>query len=133
MANVSCSFSPSSYTADGSNTALTGSATITSTSSAAQLQTASHPLLTSIVWLLPGGIILSLRRRGLLKHTSRTALLVLLGLILPAVSGLTACGGGNNSSGGGGGSPPVTGAVTVLATGSANNVSQSISLSVTVQ
>ena len=133
MANVSCSFSPSSYTADGSNTALTGTVTVSSTSSSAQLQTASRPLLTSLVWLLPGGVIFSLRRRGLVKHFSRTAALMLLGLVLPAVSALTACAGGTNSSGGGGGSPPVTGAVTVLATGSTNNVSQSISLSVTVQ
>jgi hypothetical protein len=133
MANVSCSFSPSSYTADGSNTALTGTVTISSTSSSAQLQTASRPLLTSLVWLLPGGVIFSFRRRGLLKHTSHIAALMFLGIVLVAVWGLTACGGGNNSSGGGSGSPPVTGAVTVLATGSANNVSQSISLSVTVQ
>jgi hypothetical protein len=133
MANVSCSFSPGSYTADGSNTTLTGTVTISSTSSSAQLHTASRLPLTSLAWLLPGGVILSLRRRGLLKHTSRTTALMLLGLVLSAVSGLTACGGDNNSSGGGGGSPPVTGAVTVLATGSANNVSQSISLSVTVQ
>ncbi|MGC2299790.1 MAG: RICIN domain-containing protein [Acidobacteriaceae bacterium] len=133
MANVSCSFSPGSYTADGSNTTLTGTVTLSSTSSSAQLQSASRPRLLSLVWLLPGGVILSLRRRGLLKHTNRTVAFMLLGLALPAVSALTACGGGNKSGGGGGGSPPVTGAVTVLATGSANSVSQSITLSVTIQ
>ena len=133
MANASCSFNPNSYAADGSDTVLTGSVTISSTSSSAQLGTASRPLLTSMVWFLPGGMILSLRRRRRRRNIGRVAGLVLLGVTLAGVSGLTACGGGGSSSGGGGGSQPVTGSVTVVASGSANNVSQSVSVNVTIQ
>jgi hypothetical protein len=60
----------------------------------------------------------------------------LLVVLLAYATALTACGGGGNSGGGGGGgvdTQPVTGTVTIVATGSSNNVTQSVTVSLTVQ
>ena len=135
MANVSCSFSPATYTADGSDSALTGSVTISSTASSA---TADPPitgertaLLASMTLLLPGGSILLFRRR----RSGGIGAAVLLAVLCICGAGLTACGGGGSGSGGGGGggSQPVTGTVTIVATGSVNNVAQSFAVKLTVQ
>lgn len=137
MTNVSCTFNPASYTADGSNTVLTGTITISSTSSAAmaalQTKTSRSPLL-SIALLFPGGLAVLLyrcrRRKGGHVEPMPSAL-----LLFACTACLAACGGGGSGGNGGGGSggSPVTGVVTATASGSTGNVSQSITLNVTVQ
>ena len=133
MANVSCSFSPASYTADGSDTVLTGSVTISSTSSSAMIQLLppndrTAPL--AAILLLPGATILFWRR----KQSRGTSAIMFLFALLVSVASLTACGGGGGGStggNGGGDSQPVTGTVTVTAT--SGNLTQSVSVSLTVQ
>jgi arabinogalactan endo-1,4-beta-galactosidase len=136
MVNVACAFSPSSYTANGSDTVLTGSVTIASTSSAALAKppTGSERtiLSASIIGFLPCGVILLYWRRKVRVPGTGILLVVLLAY----ATALTACGGGGNSGGGGGGgvdTQPVTGTVTIVATGSSNNVTQSVTVSLTVQ
>jgi arabinogalactan endo-1,4-beta-galactosidase len=135
MADVSCSFSPATYTANGSNTALTGNVTISSTATA---ELATPPFregrgrfTAAMVWILPAGFLVVLARRrkaGLAGGMMLAALLVL-------ATGLTACsgGGGSGGGGGGGGSQPMTGTVTIKAAGSTGNVTQSINVTLTVQ
>jgi hypothetical protein len=137
LANVGCTFSPSSYTADGSNTALTGTVAIAATNSAMLARPgygASGTLLRA-AWILPAAWLLVLwprKRRG--GKCGRFLLLPVLTMF--CVAGVTACSGGGTGSGGGGGgggTTPVTGAVTVTAAGSTGNVTQTITVSVTVQ
>jgi arabinogalactan endo-1,4-beta-galactosidase len=135
MANVSCAFSPASYTANGSDAVLTGSVTISSTASTAMVAMPRGNHRTApftAILLLPAGTILLLRRR---KIPGASAMMLLVALLVCAAA-LTACGGGGGgggNGGGGGSSQPVTGTVTVTATGSSGNVTQSLALSVTVQ
>jgi arabinogalactan endo-1,4-beta-galactosidase len=135
MANISCSFSPASYTADGSDTVLTGSVTISSTSSSAMIQLPPRNDRTAplaAILLLPGAAILFWRR----KRSRGASTKMLLIALLVCVAGLTACGGGGGGStggNGGGNSQPVTGTVTVTATGSAGSVTQSLAVNLTVQ
>jgi len=137
MANVSCSFSPASYTADGSNTALTGSVTIASTSTAElvapQFGAGRGGFALAMVWWVPAGLLVVLAG-GRRKHG--LVLLVTMGALLAVAAGLTACSGGGGSGGGGGGGgggSQVTGTVTVVATGSTGSVTQSLNVTVTVQ
>ena len=138
LAGVSCSFAPSSYTLDGSDTVLTGTVAVAASSSAAAL----HPLsgrngsdvaMAAILWLQGGAtlLLLSFKRRRLMRNLRARQLLLLLAL-LGVSAGLVACGGGGNG-GGGGGSQPVTGTVTITAAGSTGSVSQSLQLTVTVE
>jgi arabinogalactan endo-1,4-beta-galactosidase len=130
MANVSCTFSPSRYTANGSDTVLTGTVTISSTASAKMElprgDQRTEPL--AAILLLPGAAILLWRRR----QCRGTMFLIAL---LACVATLTACGGGGSepTGGGQGSTQPVTGTVTVAANGSSNNVTQSLTLDLTVQ
>lgn len=131
LANVVCTFSPSSYASDGSNTALTGSVSIASSGTAMLARPAQGgSLLRTAAWFLPFGL-LALRpwkRRG-----GKNASLWLLALLLGWAVGLTACsGGGSGGGGGGGGTQPVTGTVTVTAAGSTGNVTQTLTVTVTV-
>ncbi len=128
LADVSCTFNPATYTADGSNTVLTGTVTISSTSAAAMLvpRPGVPVLLASIAWLLPFALIACWRRKWAI--TAATPVFM-LGLLLACAACLTACGGGGSS----GRTTPVTGTVTVLASGSSGDVSQSITLNVTIQ
>lgn len=136
LASLSCSFSPASYTFNGSSTALTGAVTITASSTTALL----HPLPghasgsaagMALCWL-PGAAILllaGLERKRLARHAVLRHLLLGL-LLLATAAGFTACGGGG--SGGGSGQQPVTGTVTITATGSTGSVTQTIQIAVTV-
>jgi arabinogalactan endo-1,4-beta-galactosidase len=136
LANVGCTFSPSSYTADGSNTALTGTVAIAAMTSAMLARPgygASGTLLRAAS-ILPAVLLLlwPLERRG--GKCGRFLLLPVLMLFCAA--GVTACSGGgtgSGGSGGGGGTTPVTGTVTVTAAGSTGNMTQTITVSVTVQ
>ena len=135
MANVSCSFAPSSYTADGLDMALTGSVAIISTSSALltgpSFSRSHTDLLASVIGFLPCSVVLFSRRR----RAGKFAAALLLSAFFACVVSLTACSGGgsNSGGGGGGGTQPITGTVTIVATGSSNNVTQSITINLTVQ
>jgi len=137
LAGVSCTFTPASYSLNGSNTVLTGTVAIAASSSAAAVyprfgQDDSHVVESVLSWLPGGAVILliAFERRRLMRNP-RTRQLFLLLMLLCAAAGLSACGGG----GGGGGTTtqPVTGTVTVTAAGSSGNVSQALQLTVTVQ
>lgn len=134
LANVGCTFSPSSYTADGSNTALTGSVSIASSGSAMLARPAlGGSLWRTAAWLLPIGLLTlgSWKRRG-----GKNASLWLLAVLLGCAVGLSACSGGSSggggSVGGGGLTQPVTGTVTVTAAGSTGNVTQTLTVTLTV-
>jgi arabinogalactan endo-1,4-beta-galactosidase len=139
LSGVTCSFSPASYTANGSNTALSGTMTV-SASSSAYVQ---PPFLydrgqslaaVALFCFFPAGsamLIGAIRRKPLTRNPG-SRLLVLLVLLAGAL-GLVACGGGSSNAGGTTQPQPVTGVVTVTATGSSGGVSQTINLSVTVQ
>lgn len=130
LASVSCAFNPALYTANGSDTALTGTVTLTASSATAM----NHPffkgrggsVLFAATFFFPGLLWMGFHRR-LRKHLWLLAAVLFLGAL-----GMTACGGGNGGTGGGT-PPPQTGTVTVLATGSTGNVSQALTLNVTVQ
>ena len=137
LAGLSCSFNPATYTLSGSSTALTGTATITASSTLAML----HPLPgrdsngaagIALCWL-PGGAVLLLadmrrKRSARYKYLQRSFLLLAL---LAAASGFIACGGGSGS-GGTKTQQPVSGTVTITAAGSTGSVSQSVQVAVTV-
>lgn len=136
LANVGCTFSPSSYMADGSNTVLTGTVAIASSGSATLAQPefggGRGGFTAAMVWVLPVGLLVVLARR---RKDGRLGLMV-LGALLVLATGVTACSGGGGSGsggGGGGGSQPVTGTVTVTAAGSAGNVMQTLNVTVTVE
>jgi arabinogalactan endo-1,4-beta-galactosidase len=136
MTGVSCTFNPTSYTLDGSNTVLMGTATIVASATASLREPAFNRhdsrLLAAILWLPAGvlGLLIAMQRRRLLRTPRIYGLLFLLAL-LSAAAGLSACGSGGGV-GGGGGTQPVTGTVTITATGSTGNVTQTLPLSVTV-
>ena len=143
LAGVSCTFNPASYTLDGSDTVLTGTATIaaSSTASLARPEIDRHDsrIVAGVLWLPAGvvGLLIAVQRRRLMGNSRICSLFVLLAL-LPAAFGLSACGSGGSSGGGGGGggggsgTQPVTGTVTITAAGSTGNVTQTLPLTVTV-
>jgi hypothetical protein len=136
LAGVTCSFNPATYTADGSNTVLTGAVTISAPTPASQIRSARayHPsslLLVAGIFLPFGAVLLVGKDRRTKGPDWNCGSMLFLGLFVGIVC-ITACGGGN---GGGSGQPPppVSGAVTVVATGSTGVVTQSINLNVTIQ
>ncbi|MFZ0663843.1 MAG: glycosyl hydrolase 53 family protein [Acidobacteriaceae bacterium] len=140
LSGVSCSFNPATYTADGSDTALTGTMTVAASSTAAMLRQPftkkRSGLLAALAFFFPGSSLLFLagfRRRRLLQGRRGARMMILAALLLFGSMGLTACGGGGGNQGGGGTPPPVSGTVTVIASGSTGSVSQSINLTVNVQ
>ncbi|MGD0734537.1 MAG: glycosyl hydrolase 53 family protein [Terracidiphilus sp.] len=137
LAGVTCTFSPSSYTLDGSNTVLTGTASIAASSSASVVYPQFHRansgiVAATIVWL-PGVfslLLVSLERKRLLRNPHVRHMFLILAMLFAAAC-LSACGG----SGGGGTTtpPPVTGTVTITGTGSVGSVTQSLPITVTVE
>jgi arabinogalactan endo-1,4-beta-galactosidase len=137
LSGVSCSFNPASYTLNGSDTVLTGTAEIAASSSAALHspfdRRSNHVVASAILWL-PGGaalLLVAFERRRLLRNP-RTRRTFLLFALLATTAGFSACGGGGGG-GGGGSTQPVTGTVTITAMGATGNVSQTLQLTVTVQ
>ena len=139
--NATCTFAPSSVSFTGSTNTAKSTLTI-QTGTTASLSLPSSPFGNSraTTWAamlgLPSLLALALasRRRKLRIALRTMALLLLLGA---AANSLTGCaGGGSGSSGGGGGgsttTPAGTYTVQVVASG-ASGLSQSTSLSVTVQ
>jgi arabinogalactan endo-1,4-beta-galactosidase len=134
LAGVTCSFNPPTYTLDGSNTAVTGTVTISASSSAAlhspfegrgtKTEEAALMWLPSIVILLLAGFE---RRR--LMHNARTRQMFLLFALFAAAAALSACGSGGGS---GGGSQPETGTLTINAAGASGSAAQAQSLQLTV-
>ncbi len=135
LAGLSCSFSPTSYTFNGSSAALTGTVTITSSSTMALLRPIPRHARRSfdgisLCWLPAGAILLlgGYDRKRLVRLAAFRRLLLVL-LLLATAAGFTACGGG---SGGGSGQQPVTGTVTITAAGSTAGVTQTAQIAVTV-
>jgi hypothetical protein len=138
LAGVSCTFNPASYTLDGSNTVLTGTATIVASSTASlarpEINFHDNRLVAGVVWLPAGllGLLIAFQRPRL-RRNPRTYRLLFLLVLVPLTVSLSACGsGGGGGGGGGGGTQPVTGTVTITAVGSTANVTQTSPLSVTV-
>ena len=140
MPGVTCSFNPASYAADGSNTALTGTVTVSASASAAMrlLPFFKHDRSQSLVaaallGFFPGCsamLLAAVRRKRSPGRPGNYRLLMLLTL-LGGTMGLSGCSGG--SSGAGSTPQPVTGTVAVTATDASKNISQSITLNITIQ
>jgi len=140
LAGVTCTFSPTSLTLNGSNTAVTGSVTITAPASIAALrplrEERNRSSANAILCWLPGAAILILTgatRKRFLRHAQLQRFFILAGLLAVA-AGFNACGGGGSGGGGGGTGPPQseTGTLTITAAGSSGNVSQTAAITVTV-
>jgi hypothetical protein len=139
LAGVTCSFSPASYTLNGSNSVLTGTVEVAASSSATAIQPSfkgrGKNTLAAMFWL-PGGIavlLIAIERRRITCIPRSRRMFLLLALLTTA--SISACGGGSSGGGGGGGgsAPPVTGTVTITGAGSAGSVSQTLQLTVTVE
>jgi arabinogalactan endo-1,4-beta-galactosidase len=136
LPGVTCTFTPASYTLDGSNTVQTGSVAIAASSTVAAMRmqpdSRAAQVVEAAVFLLPSSalvFLIHLKRRRVMRNPRMHALLVVLALLSVAV-GLSACGA---SSGNGGTTPqPITGTVTITAAGSTGNVSQPLQVSVTI-
>jgi arabinogalactan endo-1,4-beta-galactosidase len=140
LAGVTCTFTPASYSLDGSDTVLTGTATILASATASLTTPAlnhhhDNSALAALLWLPAGvlGLLIALQRRRLRGNAFFYGLIFSLALLPPAFA-LSACGSSGNSSGGGGtgGTQPVTGTVTITATGSISNTTQTLPLTVTI-
>jgi arabinogalactan endo-1,4-beta-galactosidase len=141
IAGVTCTFSPTGLTLNGSNTAVTDSVTITAPSTIAALH--AQPGLRNrgsayaVLCWLPAAILFLLTgatRKKFLRCARLQRSFILLGLLAVA-AGFNACGGGSGAGGGGGGTGPPqseTGTLTITATGSSGNVSQTAAITVTV-
>lgn len=134
LSNVSCSFNPATYSANGSNSTLTGAVTISDASTVAMthsfLERNSQGILAAAILLFPGLLLFGVWPSKTKQRRRRRAGALMLVLSLTCALTLIACGGG--SGGSGGTSKTVTGTVTILATGSTGGVSQSFNLNVTV-
>lgn len=136
LAGVTCSFTPASYTLDGSDTVLTGTVGFAAPSSTASLHSLSgrhsNGVVAAGLFWLPAGATLLLfafeRRR--FARSLRTRQMFMLLALFAAAANFSACGGGGS---GGGTQQPVTGPVTITAAGSSGSVSQSLQLTVTVE
>jgi hypothetical protein len=136
LSGVTCSFSPATYTLDGSDKVLTGTVTIAASSSAAvaypRFNRENSSVVAAAIFWLPGvlGLLfVTLERKRIFRNSyARNMLLLLVALL--AVAGISSCGGGGTGSGT---APPVTGTMTITAGGSAGGVGQSLQLTVTVE
>jgi arabinogalactan endo-1,4-beta-galactosidase len=132
MAGVTCAFTPATYTANGSNAALTGSVTLSASSTAIlkPLFRSDHNGFLAAVFFPFGSITLL---TGLRRKRSRGVLsmgVVLLFLLATGAIGVAGCSGGGSNTAQPQGPQSVTGTVTVTATGA--KLTQSINLTVTV-
>jgi len=135
-ANVTCSFSPATLTADGKNDAVQSTLTI-STSGFSTTASAARPagpgqggasrLLAAL--FLPGGLLLwgfASRRKRLGWYLP----LLLLGLLTASLVGISGCGGG--SGGNTTNAAAGTSTITITGAGSAGSQSQTVNLAVTI-
>jgi arabinogalactan endo-1,4-beta-galactosidase len=141
LAGLACSFNPTSLTLNGSNTAVTGSVTITAPSAIAALRPLDGPRMRASAYaafcLLPAGVLFLLpavsRRRNILRRLQQLFVWLML---LVSASAFTACGssggGGGGSGGGGGRTQSETGTLTITAAGSTGSISQTAQVAITV-
>jgi hypothetical protein len=131
-ANVSCTFSPATITADGTATVQTTTLTI-NTSSSTVVASANHtPTIDVAAFYLPGvlcGLLVLFGRRRLAKHLNKLQLVV-LAILLAGMSGLVACGGSTKSSSSGNATPG-TYSISVKATG-ADGASHTLPISLLI-
>jgi len=136
LANVTCSFSPSTYTANGSNTQLSGTVSISASNAVAMLRPAylhhSNSILIAGAFFFPGWLLLGIPPRKGKANRSRTSSALIVLVLLASTMALTACGGGGSTGTGGGTSKTVTGTLTITAKGSSGNISQSVAINLTV-
>jgi arabinogalactan endo-1,4-beta-galactosidase len=128
LANVSCAFNPATYTSDGSNTVLTGTVTLTASSTTAMTTPflgGNCGVFFAATFFFPGLLLAGMRKR---RHSW-----LVLALVLAGTLSLTACGGGGSSGGGTTTTGQQTGTVTLQAAGSTGSVMQSLTINVTVQ
>ena len=138
LAGVTCSFSPATYTADGSNTVLTGTVTVSASSSAALILPAvgrnPNAILFALGMVLPFGVafLAGIRRLRSRESMWKRGVIPMLVLLVAAMY-CTACGGGSNSGGSGQSPKSIAGVVTVTAAGSSGTLTQSVNLNLTIQ
>lgn len=136
--NMSCVFSPSALSADGTGNPVTGTLTINTNAGSPVVAQALPPsgrnIFPAAVFYLPGefvALLVMLRRRRRTKNKSVRQLLILL-LLLTGIATLTACGGGSFSSSSeyvAPGNYPIS----LSAADSAGGMSHSINLTIDVQ
>ena len=145
-ANVTCIFSPSTYTFTGANTVtntaqpLQGTLTINTVGGQTVVGGLSGPptsTLSASIFLLPGsvaGLLLLLNRRGLARYHNLWSACVLV-LLAAGALGLTSCGGASSASAGY--ASPGTAHIVVNGMGTtvtgSGNVLSTATLNVTVQ
>jgi hypothetical protein len=133
-ANVSCTFSPATVSADGLGTPLTTTMTINTSSSTVVGSVNRPPTITVASFYLPGalcGLLLVFGRRRLTKHLNLLQLVV-LAILLVGASGLVACGGSSSSkSSSSGNATPGTYSISVKATG-ADGTSHTLPISILI-
>lgn len=138
--NTACTFSPATLTADGSNAPIASTMTIATDDSAASASrllppsSADTPMLLASLAGLPAffsTLILFWNRRRLCPFWARSLGAVLLIVCLASAAALIACGGGPSSSSSKPVTPPGTSNISIMAAGT-GNVSQSITISLTV-
>jgi len=138
-ANVTCTFSPATLTADGTNTPVTGTLTI-NTNTAAPVVGQVQPMKSTQVmpanfFYLPAalaGLLLAFRRRQITKYLKPHQWLVLL-VLLAGAAGLTACGGGSTASSSSTLAAPGSSVITLTAADSGDGPSHIINIGIKVQ
>jgi hypothetical protein len=137
-ANVTCTFSPSTLAADGSNAPMTNALTI-NTNTASPVVGQFLPMKptqvrsASFLFLPAGlaGLLMAFRRKQLAKHMKLHQWLVLL-VLLAGAAGLTACGGSTSSSNSTLAAPG-SNVITLTAADSAGGPSHTINIAINVQ
>lgn len=136
-ANVTCSFSPTTLTADGKNDTVQSTLTVSTNNGTAQLREPNsfwhrrnNEVLPAALFFLPAGLLglgFTSKRKRLGQYLS-LALLAFLGAGLLTLSG---CAGGNGGSTND--AAKGTSQITVTAASSAGGQTQTVNLSVTIQ
>jgi hypothetical protein len=135
-ANVTCSFSPATLTADGKNDTVQSTLTISTTGAATTASVAHgdgngrNGMRTLAFLFLPSGLLLwgfAARRKQLGWYLP----LLMLTLLTVGLAGVSGCGGGNGGSTKN--AAPGTSQIVVTAAGSAGSQSQTVNLAITIQ
>lgn len=138
-AHATCSFSPATVTPNGSNSAAQSTVTISTNEATADLRDlpggGTKRLPVQFAFAVLGVLcLIGVRKRGLaLRGGLNLALMVAALLLAMAGTALTGCGGGSGSSGS---NPPPNqtpaGTYSVTISGAAGNISQSTTMTLTV-
>ena len=127
MAPPTCKFSQSSVS-NGSGTSTLTLSTTGRSAALAPVSTRSHGLFYAMLLPILGMALLG---RGLGTGRGKRLGILMVGLMIPGLLFLTACGGGNSGSGGGGGT--ASGTYTISISGSAGSTVNITMVTLTVQ